>query len=219
MRIWVTRSQPGAERTADALRGMGHDPVVQPVLHAEPFDADLDLSGTAALAFTSAHAVRAFAALSPRRDQPVFTTGDATAAQARREGFVNVRSAAGDAEDLARLILMDPPGGSVLWPCAQEPARDLVALLAQGGVAAVRRPVYRTVMGAEPAPESIDAVLVHSARAAEAVAMALAAPDAQALSLYALSEGAAQPLASYPFHRRIVADRPEESVLLALIAG
>ena len=35
MRLWVTRSQPGAERTAEALRTKGHEAVVQPVLEAQ----------------------------------------------------------------------------------------------------------------------------------------------------------------------------------------
>ena len=219
MRLWVTRSQPGAGRTADALRGMGHDPVVQPVLHAEPLEVELDLGRTAALAFTSGQAVRAFAALTPRRDLPVFTTGEATAAQARRDGFAVVRSAAGDAEDLARLILERPPSGLVLWPCAEEPARDLAVMLAEGGVAAIRQPIYRTVMGTEPAPQGLDGVLVHSARAAQVVAKLLPVLDARSLSLYALSAAAAEPLANHPFRRRFVATRPEESALLALIAG
>ena len=219
MRLWVTRSQPGAGRTADALRGMGHDPVIQPVLDAEPLDVGLNLTRVAALAFTSGHAVRAFAALSPRRDLPVFTTGEATAAQARRDGFAEVSSADGDAQDLAHLILQHPPGGEVLWPCAEEPARDLAALLAHGGVTAIRQPVYRTVIATEAAPHRLDGVLIHSARAAQALAKLLPAPDARALSLYALSAAAAEPLANHPFHRRILATRPEESALLSLIAG
>jgi uroporphyrinogen-III synthase len=219
MRLWVTRSQPGAGRTADALRNMGHDPVVQPVLSAETLDARLDLEAIVALAFTSGHAVEAFAQLSPRRDLPVFTTGDATAAQARQAGFLNVASAGGDAEGLARLIIAKPPGGSLLWPCAEEPARDLSALLAEGGVVAVRQPVYRTVMDGAAPPGNLDGVVIHSARAAQAVGQLLSDQDARSLRLYALSEQAAQPLAGHPFHRRIVATRPEESVLLALIAG
>lgn len=219
MRLWVTRSQPGAGRTAEALRGLGHEPVVQPVLQVETLDVDLDLAGVAAIAFTSAHAVVAFAALSPRRDLPVFTTGDATAAEALRNGFPTVISADGDAADLARLILAQPPAGPVLWPCAEAPARDLVALLAEGGVAAVRRTVYRTVLSRDPAPENLDGVLIHSARAAQAAAKLLSAEAARSLTLYGLSAAAIEPLAGHPFDRRIVATRPEESALIALIAG
>ena len=84
LRIWVTRTQPGANATAARLTAMGHMPIVQPVLKAQPIpNAALDLAGVDALAFTSGHAITAFAALSPERDLPVFTVGEASALLAR----------------------------------------------------------------------------------------------------------------------------------------
>ena len=56
----------------------------------------------AALAFTSVNGVAAFAALTPRRDRPVFAVGDATAQAAHDAGFADVLSASGDLRDLAR---------------------------------------------------------------------------------------------------------------------
>jgi uroporphyrinogen-III synthase len=219
MRLWVTRSQPGAERTAEALRARGHDPVVQPVLKAEALDTRLDLHGISALAFTSGHGVEAFAALNPGRDWPVFTTGDATAATARAAGFSDVQSAAGDAADLARLILSRPPPGPLLWPSAEEPARDLVALLGAEGVTAFRNPVYRTVMSDLTPPADIQGILIYSARAAEAVAQVLPKERASELALFALSTAAAKPLSGYQFHVWWANTLPEESTLLDLIPG
>ena len=58
LRIWVTRTQPGANATAARLTAMGHAPLVQPVLKARPIaNAVLDLSSIDALAFTSGHAI------------------------------------------------------------------------------------------------------------------------------------------------------------------
>jgi uroporphyrinogen-III synthase len=219
MRLWVTRSQPGAERTAEALRRKGHEVVVQPVLEAQALKADLDLSRATALAFTSGHAVTAFAAISPRRDLPVYVTGQATAAQARAAGFGEVRSADGDAADLARLIVGDRLAGEVVWPCAQAPARDLAANLAAAGIACSRQAIYQTIQSATAAPSDLDGVLIHSARAASAVAKVLRPEQSSSLTLFALSEGAAEPLRTLPFASVAIALRPEESALLGLIPG
>lgn len=219
MRLWVTRSQPGADRTAESLRAKGHEPVVQPVLEAETLDAKLDLTGAAALAFTSAHAVAAFASLSPARGWPVFVTGEATAKAAEGAGFADIRSADGDATDMARLILAEPPRGRVIWPTAEAPAHDLAGLLEAGGVETSRQVVYRTVVSLKAAPGGLDGVIIHSARAAAAVAQGLGPDKTAKLRLFALSSAAARPLAHLPFAAVACAQTPQESALLALIAG
>jgi uroporphyrinogen-III synthase len=218
MRLWVTRSQPGAERTAEALREMGHEPVVQPVLDVQLLDVDINLASATAIAFTSGHAVGAFALASARRDLPVYVTGQGTAAQAWAAGFSDVRSADGDASDLARLIIGDSPG-EVFWPCAEEPARDLAFDLAEAGIACASLAVYRTVQSNAPPPHGVEGLLIHSARAAVAVARVLPPEQSVRLILFALSAAAAQPLLDRPFQRVAIAPRPEELALLGLIAG
>jgi len=94
-----------------------------PIQQAEP-----DLTGVAALAFTSRNGVDAFTALSGERGLPVFTVGDATAEAASAAGFASVRSAAGALGDLARLLSAEAPG-PVLAPGALQPSGDLPALL------------------------------------------------------------------------------------------
>lgn len=129
----------------------------------------MDLNGVAALAFTSRNGVDVFAGLSPERDLPVFTVGDATAGAARGRGFGRVRSADGALADLAALLIAEAPGdGVLLVPGALEPAGDLPALLA-GRVRARALPVYEAVETGVAAPRTFDAVLVHSARAARAL--------------------------------------------------
>lgn len=219
MRLWVTRSQPGAERTAEALRRMGHEPVVQPALEVQLDRAKVDLTDAGALAFTSAHAVDAFAALSARRDLPVFVTGEATEAAARAAGFTEVQSAKGDGRDLSRLIQAASPAGVIVWPCAREPAHDLVASLEAVGFSASRQTVYRTVKSKQPPPSALDGVIIHSARAASAVAGVLPRTDALHLALFTISGQAAKPLADHPFASVATAPRPDELTLLGLIAG
>jgi uroporphyrinogen-III synthase len=211
LRIWITRTQPQAEETADKVRALGHEPIIAPVLECQPLPAILDLGGVTALAFTSRNAVAAFAALTPRRDLPVFTTGEATAMEARLTGFAGVASAEGDVGDLARLIAERRPG-SVLHPGAAEPAGDLVGELSKAGVVARSLAIYETIETGLAAPVA-DAVLVHSPRAGAIVAR-IAPPS---LPVYAISAAAAAPLIASNFQRVAVAQYPNEQALLKLL--
>lgn len=217
MRVWVTRTRPQAEETAERLRGLGHEPAVAPVLQVRPVaDADIDLAGVAALALTSRNGVAAFAELSPRRDLPVFVTGEATAAEARAADFSEVQAAEGDVDSLARLILSARPAGAVLHARAREPAGDLVGALAAGGLTARSVVVYETVETGVAPPGGIEAVLIHSPRAARAVAAALNG-RAEGIDAFAISEAAAAPLAGANFRRVAAAPYPSEAALLKLL--
>src|SRR5215831_10658881 len=138
-RIWITRAQPGADATAERVRALGHEAIVAPLLAVKPLnDVDVDLRGVAALAFTSANGVRAFADLSGERSLRVFAVGAATAQAARAAGFKLVLSADGDVDALAEGIAKRrfELRGAVLHPGAAEPAGDLVGALATHGVPA-----------------------------------------------------------------------------------
>lgn len=218
--VWVTRTAPEASATGARVEAMGHAAVVAPVLEARAIGGvSLDLMGIDALAFTSGHAVAAFAALSPRRDFAVFTVGAATAGAARAAGFGGVRSADGGATALAVLIgATEPRPKLVLHPRAREPAADLVALLAERGVAARAVAVYETLRtGLTAPPADIDAVLVHSARGAERVAALIAAANLDDIDVFAISEAAARPLRSARLGRVMVAPFPNEAALLDLL--
>jgi len=222
VRVWVARAEPGASATAERLRALGHEPVVAPLLEARPLpDAALDLTGVAALAFTSRHGVSAFAALSPVRALPVFAVGDATADIARTAGFGDVVSADGDVTALAGLIARAELSGAVLHPRAAEPAGDLAGALRAAGVEARDVAVYETCAveslppgAAEPAP---DAVLVHSPKAARALARLAPADAVRGMAAFALSAACAEPLRSLPWRSLAVAEAPREAALLALL--
>ena len=106
-RIWVTRAQPGADRTAARLTALGYHPVVAPVLTIRPVAFTPPApERIAAFAFTSANGVAAFAGFAPAfRAHPVFTVGAATADAARSAGFAQIQSADGDASALARHVV------------------------------------------------------------------------------------------------------------------
>ncbi len=222
-RVWVTRSRPGATATAAAVRARGHLPLTAPLVAVQPLDvAAPDLDGVAALAFTSAAGVRAFAALSPRRDRSVFAVGRATAAAARACGFADVRDADGSGRDLAAAVAAAAPGGGVLVPGAREPAFDLPAALRAAGVAAQALAVYATLPTPAPtrlrvllAAGRLDAVLLQSASAARALA-ALASEDGAPTRplLLALSPACLPAGTEWPSR---TAAAPRERDLLALL--
>jgi len=221
-RIWVTRTRPQAETTAERLRAMGLEPVVAPLLEARALsDVSLDLSGADAIAFTSGHAVRAFAALCEARSLPVFAVGEATAAMARAAGFTDVRAGRGDVSALARTIAAATPKPAlVLNPTAREPAADLAALLRARGVQARSVVVYETVpSGLREPPQGVDAVLIHSPRAARMLANLVTPDQARGLRVFAISAAAAAPLTSPPFANIALAPFPDEAGLLNLLEG
>lgn len=209
----MTRAQPGAARTAARLLALGFEATVRPLLEIRRLaGVEPDLSDVAALAFTSVNGVDAFSALTARRDRPVFAVGDATAEAALAAGFAEVRSAAGALPDLARLLGEAAPDGPVLVPGAREPSGDLSALLA--GTVEVRPfPVYESVALATSAPEAFDVVLVHSPRAARALA-GLADLDAGDRAAVAISEAAAAPLRALGFADLRLAAAPTEAAVL-----
>lgn len=223
-RVWVTRAEPGAARTADRLTGLGFDPIVVPLLTLRPLPGALEAApapdAVAVLALTSPNGVEAFAPLARRfRDHPVFAVGDATAEAARAAGFANVRSAAGDIHALARLIAAEAPPGPLLAPGAREPAGDLPALLPDRSVQ--RLPVYAAVETQAPAPEAFDAVMLHSPRAARALASILAAAPPRAASsgwtAVCISDAAAAPLRPFDFAEIRIAAAPDEPAMLSAL--
>jgi uroporphyrinogen-III synthase len=219
-RIWITRAQPGAAATAARLEAMGFEPVIGPVLDVRPRAAvDVDLAGGDTLAFTSAAGVSAFAALTTARDLAVFAVGDATAEAARAAGFADVHSARGDAAALADIIAaVAPKPARVLCPGAAAPAADLPRLLADRGVGATALVVYETREAPpEPPPDNLFAILIHSAKAARAVAQRLAGAEISDLTVLAISPSAAAPLAGFGFRRLAIAPRPDEAALMALL--
>ncbi|CAN5303543.1 uroporphyrinogen-III synthase [soil metagenome] len=224
-RVWITRTAPGAERTAQAVRAAGFEPLVSPLLIANPLFATPDigsLDNVAALAFTSVNGL-AFADLSPRRDWLVFAVGDRTAQAARDRGFTDVVSAGGDANELARLIARqwiargwtDRPD-ILLVPTAAQPAADLAALM-EGDVSVRTIAVYEMQESPAAPPADFDIVLIHSARAADILARRLKPAVAGRCVAVALSETAATPLRALGFADLRIAARPDEPGLIAAL--
>jgi uroporphyrinogen-III synthase len=224
-RIWITRAQPGADVTAERVRAMGHEALVVPLLAVRTLDdVEVNLTGVAALAFTSANGVRAFAEKSGDRTLKVFAVGSATAQAARAVGFRTVLSADGDVDALADGIGLrrNELKGVVLHPGAAEPAGDLAGALEKHGVEARRLVLYETGPAAlsDAAARDLiqcDAALLHSPRAAQVLAKLLKVHPAPRLRALGLSKAVIKPLARTPMAAKVFPPFPLEAALLNLI--
>lgn len=99
LHVLVTRPQPDADKLAALIEEKGFTASVAPMMDII-FLENVDETINRALAkqpqlfvITSANGARALAKASSRRDVPIVTVGDATAALAKRLGFVRVLSA------------------------------------------------------------------------------------------------------------------------------
>ncbi|MFN7056441.1 uroporphyrinogen-III synthase [Hyphomonas sp.] len=226
--VIVTRTQPGADETAAGLAALGYRPIVSPMLRiVETGLAAEALEGVRDIVFTSANGVRAFTAARAGETAAfaAWCVGPSTAEAAREAGFTPVVESDGDAAALAGLILArrDDLSGPLLHIANKAAAGQLVAALQAGGLEARFAAPYRTEAAPALSSEALEvltsgsrcAVLVHSAKAADALA-ASQPPLAHAV-IAAISEAAAEPLAHLPAAARAIAARPNEAALMAAL--
>lgn len=229
--VWVTRAEPGASHTGSQVRALGRTPITAPLLEVRPVQVVVDLSGVSALAFSSANAVRAFAALTADRSLPAYAVGGKTAAALEASGFTVAGYGEGGVEELAGLLVKEgfEPTGLILHPSAREPAGDLVAALSGGGVNVQRLVVYETAT-AEVLPSAakdaltsgeLDAVLIHSPKAGRTLAELIGRTALQdgfdRVRALGLSTACLGPLADLACAARLAPAHPREADLLALL--
>ncbi len=227
--VIVTRAAPGAQETAARLTREGYDAILSPVLEIVPVPVDpADFSDATDIVFTSANGVRAFADLGTSPAQrTAWCVGPSTAEAARSAGFGNVIAGAGNAEDLAALIIAEQARlRGTAWHIANTAAPgELVARLSAAGIAArfaapyETRPVASLSAGASAALTSGNdvCVLVHSAKAAAALCVSASGRLGRA-SIVAISAAAASPLKGVPVGALAIAAQPNEDALFAALA-
>jgi uroporphyrinogen-III synthase len=233
MRLLITRPEPDASATAERLRTLGHEAVVQPLLTITFGPSPIDLPTPAAILITSQNAVRALRSWPQTKDWlqiPVFVAGPATARAIAALGFTDIRGGTGDSASLADIVLdtMLPGDGPLIYPAARERAGALADSLSARGYDVHLVEAYR----ADPATEldkgvrtafaggRLDGVLLYSRRTAIAfrnLATAAGMTDQLAsVTFFVISDQVAEALAGIP-GRIQVAEHPDEDSLLALI--
>jgi uroporphyrinogen-III synthase len=231
-RALVTRPREESEALAAALAMRGIEAIIEPLMQVHyRTPATLDLTGMQAILCTSANGVRALARASTERDVLLLAVGDATARRARSEGFAAVESAGGDVTDLARLAAarLRPQDGALLHVAGSVVAGDLIAALSDRGFRVERRVLYEAQPATTLSPTTVDALrsssidiaLFFSPRtAAIFTELAIAAGVAErcaAITALSISRAADAAVADLPWLDRRVAERPDQSALLAAL--
>lgn len=230
----VTRPLEDCAETAEALRRRGYEPVIEPMLSIRFLDTPIpDPAPYQGVLVTSANGARALARQAKWRDLPVWTVGDASAAEARRLGFVTVRAAGGDVATLAELVggLLDPRDGKLLHVAANRLAGDLSGLLSARGFAVDKAVLYEAVAASDLTPGlcelagagGLDLALFFSPRtAATFVTLARGRLDVDGLratGALALSPAVAKVLRDLPWRYVKAAPEPSLTALLGLLDG
>lgn len=222
--VLLTRPLDDSRRIAGMLEADGIDSLIWPLTEIRPVAPDSTIPlGIGGLLITSAHGIRAFAALDKRRDVPVLCVGTRTADVARSLGFALVLSADGDGEALARLA----PGTGIrhfLYPRGRETSHDLAAMLARGGQRVSDMILYEATQTGPPAAPirsallsgRVSAVTLWSARNAALFAdwvRSNASEDLFRSILIAISWKAAEPLQNTGFKTVRVAEQPDAAAM------
>ena len=232
MRVVVTRPQAEGERTATALRALGHEVLVTPLMKVDA--VSVDLSGSwGAVIVTSANAPGAIADNSARATLiklPLFAVGQRSADAAQLAGFTNITSAGGDVCDLVRTLTRQRADAKapLLYIAGEDRAADLIGELSARGIAAELRVVYRAItMPFPPAlteameAGEVDAVLHFSRRSADNYLAGARQTDvfgpALAVRHFCLSTQVAEPLAGAGATHIAIAMRPNEAALIELL--
>lgn len=218
--VLITRPDPGAAETAQAVAALGWTPVLAPALTLTP--RTLAPVVVQASLITSRSAAAALPA-----GLPVLAVGEATAAAARALGH-DAQAADGDAASLLALTIsrLRPADGPLLLAVGQGYAADLAAGLRDAGFRVLRRIAYAaqpTTGLPEPARTAlasgeVSQALFLSPRSAQAI-MALLPPGAAVgIRAIAISPRVARALATLPWKGISTATRPDHEAMLECLA-
>lgn len=229
----ITRPRADAEALAEAVRALGAEPLLAPMLEIENLPGDApDVAGVQAILLTSANGARALAArLSAGHaayDLPVFAVGDATARVARECGLMVPEVAGGDVDALAKAVgeALEPATGRLLHVAGRDVAGDLSGRLGEAGFTVERAVLYEARAAGALSPAVLRALegravafaLFFSPRTTGTfVTLCQAAGLSGSLDASAaicLSEAVAAAAREIPWGRVAVATQPTQAALL-----
>jgi uroporphyrinogen-III synthase len=233
VRILITRPREDAEPFARALKALGHEVVIEPLLNVVFLPgAALDLIGVQALVLTSANGARAVAKRTEARNINTVAVGPATADAARAAGFAHVSESGGEGvQALASFVqhTLRSSDGALLHAAGSVTAGDLAGALEACGFSVRREVIYDAqpvdhLSGAVVAEFSaglIDAVTFFSPRTA-ALFVELAEeenlePGLARVRAICLSPAVAAALAPVRFATIKVAEKPSQDAMLAAL--
>ena len=209
-KVWITRTQPAADESAQLWRVAGFDPWVAPLLEVQSVNHE-SLSKEAVLIFTSKNAIDHVACKSQR----AICVGDATAEKARAAGFTHVVSVDGTSRDVTAWVQANLPSSQKLchvsgWHIRGSITEDLLA----AGYDAGRVIVYRS----SPRPiwpdQLVSIVALYSPLAAQSFAKAARGQDISFFTAVCISQATADELSGLELKSVHIATRPREDELI-----
>lgn len=169
MKVWVSRSQPGAERQAAELRGAGHTTVVAPVIEVAPVQTQVPPGTFQQVIFLSEHAVRIalgrLRAAGVLDGAEVLSVGARTAEVLEAAGVAATAPAEPTTEGLLALPALGDPRNRRILLVSGEGGRGLLQpALEARGADVVRYDCYRrlSVSRLDPAVLDCDAIIAGS---------------------------------------------------------
>ena len=236
MRLLVTRPEPDASVFAAELRGLGHEPVIQPLLEFRVLEFDLEpLRAAEVLIITSVNSLRALQERGVTNDihgKPLYCVGEQTAQRALAVGFETVLEIAQTGEELARkIIAFGRRAAPLVHIVGEHMAFDIVGALAREGFFVQSVTVYSMDACAQLLPSvdamlkagDVDGVILMSPRTAEIYVSLCHRHDvtdsAKTPPYFCLSKNVAAKLAPLkPNHVRVPAEPNRKALLELLLA-
>ena len=218
MRVWVTRTEPGASRLAAGLVDAGYEAWVRPVLKIEPIAAAPPPGQFALTVFLSGHAVE-FAVRNGWNSTPALAIGKTTRRALARHGIDARTPDRSSSEGIIAALAADPPQ-SVMLAAGESGRGVLERWLADRGIPAAKWCLYRRVAvgGSLDPAETIDGIVGSSAAALRVVAnMWFASRRSANVAVLAPSERVAAAGKTHGFTRVFVsAGAGDEAVIATL---
>ena len=226
--VLITRPEAAAGDTARIVAARGYQPVLAPMLVVASTPWSRPPPVVQAILVTSANALADLSGCA--RETPLFAVGDATAARATADGFIQVVSAGRDAAALAELVAQrcTAADGAVLLASGAGLGLELATDLRRRGFRVIRRVAYRA-RPSRQLPADVMAALasgrIHSAMffsAASACAFIECISERASLlatvEALAISPSTARALSVLPWRRIRVASNPNLDELVALLS-
>jgi uroporphyrinogen-III synthase len=209
-RVWITRTQPAADESAQLWRAAGFDPLVEPLLDVQSV-AHEDLSQVTCLIFTSKNAIEHVTC----QGQRAICVGDATAEKARAAGFTDVVSVDGTSAEITAWVKANLPTSQALchvsgWHVRGSIAEDLQA----AGYAADRVKVYRSIPRPIWPEVPMSFAALYSPLAAATFAEVAVNREPSSLSAVCISQATADELSGLTLKAVHIAARPREDELI-----
>lgn len=232
MRLLITRPEEDARPLAAELEKRGHKTIIENLMIVNDVThSKINFKGVQAILITSANGIRSLARAHKEKNILICTVGDASANTARKLGYKRVSSAAGNVENLAKMVKKDlnPCDGPLVHIAGSNRAGDLAKMLKANGFETWRIVLYEAKAVKELSPmtnaaikkNKIDGVLFFSPRTATLFCHFIKKADlseqCRKLNAYCLSSAVAKEAAMLYWSNIFIAENPDSKSLLDTI--